>query len=179
MKTRHRLAPFALFTCAFVSGCDTGPAPVPGARPDPTEEAAVLAAVDRFFVAMAARDAAAFAATMLEDGMTCSQALRDGAWQLRRRSNRQHIDGLGTGTQRLVETYWQPTVLQRGPIAVVWAPYRFQIDGKDSHFGVDVFDMVQVDGAWRVANVMWTVEPDAGAELLPPSGTPIRPAALQ
>ncbi|MBK9064929.1 MAG: hypothetical protein IPL89_17350 [Acidobacteria bacterium] len=46
-------------------------------------------------------------------------------------------------------------------IAVVWAPYEFWIDGKTSHCGIDVFDFVKVDGAWRVANAMWTVEPNA------------------
>jgi hypothetical protein len=74
------------------------------------------------------------------------------------------------------ERYWSPTVHIRGGIAQVWAPYEFWIDGKTSHCGIDTFDMVKVDGRWRVANAMWTVEPDACAELRPANPANIRPA---
>jgi hypothetical protein len=45
-------------------------------------------------------------------------------------------------------------------MAVFWAPYSFDIDGKRSHCGVDVFDFIRVKGEWKLANSMWTVEPD-------------------
>lgn len=53
-----------------------------------------------------------------------------------------------------------PTVLTRGPIAVVWGEYEFWIDGEFSHCGIDSVDLVKVDGAWKIANWMWTVEKD-------------------
>jgi len=71
---------------------------------------------------------------------------------------------------------WSPTVMIRGSLAVVWAPYEFWIDGQTSHCGVDVFDFVKVNDAWRVANSMWTVEPDACEELRPADASAIRPA---
>lgn len=52
----------------------------------------------------------------------------------------------------------EPTVLIRGPIAVVWGEYEFWIDGVFSHCGVDSIDLVKVGGDWRIANFMWTVE---------------------
>jgi hypothetical protein len=51
-----------------------------------------------------------------------------------------------------------PTVMIRGPIAVVWGEYEYWIDGKFSHCGVDSIDLVKVDGEWKFANFMWTVE---------------------
>ena len=57
------------------------------------------------------------------------------------------------------EVYWKPTVLIQDGIAVVWTPYQFERDGKRSHCGIDVFNLVQIDGAWRIASVMYTVEP--------------------
>jgi hypothetical protein len=59
--------------------------------------------------------------------------------------------------------------------AVVWAPYEFWRNGKTSHCGIDTFDMVKIDGQWRVANSMWTVEPDACPELRPADPSAIRP----
>ena len=52
----------------------------------------------------------------------------------------------------------EPTVMIRGPIAVVWGEYEFYIDGEFSHCGVDSVDLVKVDGVWKIANWMWTVE---------------------
>jgi hypothetical protein len=74
------------------------------------------------------------------------------------------------------ERYWDPTVLVRGSIAVVWAPYEFWRDGKTTHCGVDVFDLVKQDDVWRVANIMFTVEPDACPGLRPKDSSQIRPS---
>jgi hypothetical protein len=40
---------------------------------------------------------------------------------------------------------------------VFWAPYDFYIDGEFSHCGVDVFDLIQLEGQWKLANSMYTV----------------------
>ena len=53
-----------------------------------------------------------------------------------------------------------PTVMIRGPIAVVWGEYEFWIDGEFSHCGIDAVDLVNVDADWKIANWMWTVEKD-------------------
>ena len=74
------------------------------------------------------------------------------------------------------ERYWNPTVLLRGSIAVVWAPYEFWRDGKTTHCGVDVFDLVKQDDVWRVANIMYTVEPQACPELRPKDASQVRPS---
>ncbi len=76
---------------------------------------------------------------------------------------------------RIVERYWDPTVLVRGPIAVVWAPYMLWSDGVKSHCGVDVFEMLRIDGEWRIGNAMWTIEPDGCESLRPPDEAAMRP----
>ena len=37
-----------------------------------------------------------------------------------------------------------------GPLAIVWAPYEFYYKGKYSHKGVDSFQLVRVDGVWKI-----------------------------
>jgi len=61
-------------------------------------------------------------------------------------------------------------------LAVVWTPYEFWLDGKRSHCGIDTFNLVKVDGNWRVANAMWTIEPEGCASLDPPAPAEMRPA---
>ena len=68
-----------------------------------------------------------------------------------------------------------PSVMIRGGVAVAWAPYVLWTDGKTSHCGTDVIDFVKVDGRWLVSNAMWTVEPEACAELRPVETSTLRP----
>ena len=159
-----------LFGCADVERCTH-----PGEDASPEEKAAVLDAVDRVLQAMAAGDVPTYSNLLTPDGMTYSQRLIDGLWSLRRRSNQEDINLIASEKQSIAERYWQPTVLIRGPMAVVWAPYEFRKDGKVSHCGVDVFEMLKIDGRWIMGNAMWTVEPGGGDRLRPPAGTLLRP----
>lgn len=129
------------------------------------EEAAILAQVQRFFDGLGSQDAAAMEAALLPDAMLTAQRFQaDGKIVLSRRPGRAFVDGV-KGQAGLNERMWDPVVMRRGPIAMVWAPYEFQLAGKTTHCGVDVFDMVKVDGTWKIAHLMWTQEPQGCAEL--------------
>ncbi len=132
----------------------------------PAEQAAVLAAFDRYLEAVSANDLRAMASMQTPDGMTYRARIAAGeAPQIVGRSNAWWVAPERAGGPPLRERYWSPTVLIRGPIALVWAPYEFKVDGKTTHCGIDVFDFVKTDGRWIVSNAMWTVEPDGCAEL--------------
>jgi hypothetical protein len=149
------------------------PAPSVPAGHQAGEESAVLAALDRYVH----RDLRTMAAMQMPDGMTYVARPKEGAGiEIVGRPNSYYVDPARAEGPTLRERYWSPTVLVRGPIAVVWAPYEFWNDGKTSHCGVDVFDLVKIDGEWRVSNAMWTVEPDACAELRPADASQLRPA---
>jgi hypothetical protein len=142
------------------------PGPVAGHQAG--EEAAILAVVDGYLAAISAQDHAAMAALQMPDGMTYrARPAESGGIEVVGRPNAYWVDPARKDARVLRERYWSPTVLIRGSIALVWTPYEFQVDGRTTHCGVDTFDFVKVDGRWRVANMMWTVEPDACAELRP------------
>ena len=42
------------------------------------------------------------------------------------------------------------TIKIDGPLAIVWAPYKFYYKGKFSHCGVDSFQMAKTNGTWRI-----------------------------
>jgi len=151
--------------------------PTKPAGHQPSEEAAVLAAMDRYLTAISASDLKTQDEMQMPDSMTWrARAAESGAMEVKPRPASYWTDPANDDGTKLRERYWSPTVLIRGAIAVVWAPYEFWRDGKTSHCGVDVFDFVKVDGTWRVANGMWTVEPEACAELRPSDPSQIRPA---
>lgn len=37
-----------------------------------------------------------------------------------------------------------------GPLAIVWAPYKFYYKGNFSHCGVDSFQLVKINGEWKI-----------------------------
>jgi len=151
------------------------PVTVPGHQPG--AEADVLVAVDQFMRAISANDLQALAALQMADGMTYrARPAEGGGIEVVGRPNSYWVQPDKADGRARLERYWSPTVLVRGHIAVVWTPYEFWLDGRRSHCGIDTFDLVKVAGHWRVANAMWTVEPDGCASLDPPAPSQMRPA---
>lgn len=127
----------------------------------PSDRQAVIAVVDRYLDAINRHDAEAFAALQVESGMTFAQIYQgENAPRLRPRSNAEWVALMHGDAATFRERYWHPTVLVHKDIAVFWAPYSFDKNGVRLHCGVDVFDLVRVDSEWKVANAMWTIEPN-------------------
>ena len=42
------------------------------------------------------------------------------------------------------------TIKIDGPLAIAWTPYKFYYEGKFSHCGVNSFQLVRVDGQWKI-----------------------------
>lgn len=151
--------------------------PSPSAPPPQTaaarpEEPAILDVVDRFMQAISTNDAAAMTALRIEGGIiTVERPAASGGTQVTRRVFQPSPGRPGESRER----YWDPIVHVRGSLAVVWTPYEFWSGGKSSHCGIDVFELVKEQGAWRIGNVMWTVEPDACPALRPSDPARIRP----
>jgi hypothetical protein len=119
----------AALIAAAVAGCRPD-APEAAAEPA-SEEAEVLRVVHRFLEAMEARDVEAYAEVLVPEGMTFSQRIGpDGPGPLRIRSQAEHIAALAESDQLWQERIWDPVVLVHPPIAVVWTPYDFHIDGR-------------------------------------------------
>jgi hypothetical protein len=131
---------------------------------DSQEREAVLATVERFFTAMRTRDADTWEEILVPEGHTWRWRRDDqGDWVVSGSTNAAGTASLRTGDDRYDERMFAPTVLIRGPVAVVWTPYTFHLNGRFSHCGIDAFNLMKMDGRWRLADAMWTVEPDEAA----------------
>jgi hypothetical protein len=125
------------------------------AQTAPGDTAAVVGAVQRLFDAMASRDTAAARALMLPGASFVSHR---GSGMPRRQSDSAFLVSLATGREKLLERMWAPAVRIHGPLAEVWAPYDFHIDGAFSHCGVDAFTLLRTDSGWRISSIVYTVE---------------------
>ncbi|HVY90439.1 MAG TPA: hypothetical protein VG942_16350 [Hyphomonadaceae bacterium] len=139
------------------------------------EEDAILRAVDRFLLAVGNHDTEALKDAQVAEGTTfAQQRTKSEAKPVQRRSNADFAKP-NPNADYFIERYWNPTVQVRGDIAQVWAPYELRNNGQVVHCGVDAFDLVKLDGKWRVGNVMFTMEPDACGEIQPPAVSDMRP----
>ena len=123
------------------------------------DSSAVVAAVERLFDGMARRDTTALRAVLMPGSQFIS--VRAGADNAapRRQADTTFLRSLAGGREKLLERMWKPSVHVHGPIAVVWAPYDFHIDGKFSHCGVDTFSLVRTTAGWQISGISYTVEP--------------------
>lgn len=109
----------------------------------------VLEPVHAFFDAMARHDQAAMreqvlpagTATLMREGKPVQLTLGD------------FVDHVKPGKERIEERISKPQVMVDHDLAVVWAPYTFLLEGKPHHCGIDVFNLVRVDGHWRIAAI--------------------------
>ena len=144
------------------------------AKAESSDEAAILSVVDRFMDAITNGDAALLAELHVENSFTV--VARPNASGGDPQVVRRPMAPPRSNGRSFRERYWDPVVHVRGAIAVVWTPYEFWIDGKTSHCGIDVFDLMKEKGVWKIANAMWTVEPDACPALRPSDPARVRPA---
>lgn len=141
------------------------------------EQLEVLAAMDAHMLAISANDPAEIGAQQTVDGMTYRLSPKDdGGWEMSGWPNSYWAAPERSDANAYKERYWSPTVLVRGGMALVWAPYEFWINGETSHCGVDAFSFAKIDGRWIVTNAMWTAEPKSCDDLRPADPAEIRPA---
>lgn len=171
-KTFSRAVMIAL---AALAACNPAAAKERRALPSAPDEAEILAAVDKFFLALAAGDAAGLDAMFAPDAVTLRLA-PDGDQPPRAGRAADLVAAFRDGkASPVVEPYWDPIVLQRKSLALVWAPYEAIVNDARAHCGIDAFQLSRRPGGWIIDAVSYTVEPDSCEELKPKDKSSIRP----
>lgn len=112
------------------------------------DEQAVLAPVHAMFRGMAQRDAAAIldpllpggALVLMRDGKPAKMSFEDFAARVGK-----------PGATHIEECIHDTLIRIDNDLAVVWAPFEFLVDGKVDHCGTDLFNLVRIDGQWKIA----------------------------
>ena len=143
------VVPVLMVLCLFAAEARAG---------DSSEERAVLETVQRFFDAIADRDAEAALAVMIPEGRFFSLREENSETALRTFTAQEFAHGLETQEQELLERFWEPEVRIQGGIAMVWTPYDFYLDGEFHHCGIDAFDLLNDGTGWKITGGVYTVE---------------------
>lgn len=139
-----------------------------GAQQSHPEHPAVMRVIDLFFESINTGNGELLASLEVE-GAQILNIREDIAGQYQFVERRWFgVDGFNDGT-RLTERYWDEQLLISDHLAVFWAPYDFHIDGEFSHCGIDVLNLIKIDGEWKIGHAMWTIQrPDCDASPLGP-----------
>ncbi len=131
-------------------------AEAPESQENDAEVAAVVAAVETVLHAINTADSDLARSVVLSDARVT--AVRESGW--RSIAGEDFAAGIGDPEQGYVERMWDPRVQVLQNVATVWAPYDFYLKGEFSHCGVDAFQLVLVDGAWKVQSLLYnTLQP--------------------
>lgn len=131
---------------------------LPPAQPIPSPEfvtANVLVPIEQLFAAFAAGDSAAMLRLVHPAGRVTATGTRASGSGLRQQSWAEFAARV-TPTGRFFETISDPAIEVDGDIAMVWAPFVVRIDGKVANCGMDHFDLVRDNGAWKVMNLTFS-----------------------
>jgi hypothetical protein len=132
---------------------------VPAVVAAQTPRDSAIAVVQEFFRAMRDRDTVAARAVLTPDGHAVATLQGTDSVATRITAHSGFVKQLAGFKETLRERMWDPTVMIRGPIAIVWAPYDFHRGDTFSHCGVDAFSLVRGATGWRIVDIIYTVEP--------------------
>jgi len=122
------------------------------------DEQAVIDTVQAFFDVIASKDVAAGARLTIPDGVFVNIRTENGRQVVKHFRNAQWLIELPADAHTSREAFdGEPTVLVHGDVAMVWAPYVFDKDGKRSHTGVDVFNLLRTEEGWQIAGGAYSV----------------------
>lgn len=129
----------------------------------PDERSAVVAAVERFFHAMAAKDVEAARAVSVPEGRWFAVRAVEGRNTIRSFSNAEDFAAWPTREAWYLERIWDAEVRVHGRLATLWSPYDFFLDGVFHHCGIDAVDLLRDDEGWKVIGGAYTMETEGCA----------------
>ena len=136
-----------------------------------SEEEAILQVARDLFHAMKQQDTVQVRELFLPEARLYRLSIRDGNASLRPTTVEDFVQAIGTPGSDFLERMWNPEVRSDGPIATVWTPYDFHLNGEFSHCGVDAFQMARVGTNWKIVSIIYTVRREGcNSPLGPPQG---------
>ena len=115
-------------------------------------EDSVKAVVNQLFAAMKGANAAMLKETFADSAML--QTIRrkqDGTFFVQDEKVSDFVEQIGKAKKdSLDERITFETVKIDGPLAIAWTPYKFYYAGKFSHCGVNSFQLVKINGRWKI-----------------------------
>jgi hypothetical protein len=120
------------------------------------ESKAAIAVADSVLAALTSGDNTTLGRLTLDSSVVGGVGTRDGVERLSLRTWGLYVNRTGPST--FTERGFDATARVQDHVAQVWVPYDLYVGDKWSHCGVDAFTLMKVEGHWRVAALIYTIE---------------------
>jgi hypothetical protein len=123
------------------------------------DKKAALKVVDQLFFEMASANPAGILALHTGTGdLAAVQRTPDGKSRYSSLNGEKFSQLFTKKSPLLREEMYDPKVEVNGDWAMVWGRYVFWVDDKISHCGINQFNLVRIDGTWKIANGASTID---------------------
>lgn len=143
----------ALLVLGWMNGSPANPVPVQQA-----DETAVKTSIRQLFEGMRRGDSSAVKEVFAPDAILQTiQTLPDGTVRVKTGSLPEFLQAVGSPHPEV----WDERI-EFGPVMIdhelasVWTPYRFYLGSRFSHCGVNSFQLVRLDGRWKIVHLIDT-----------------------
>jgi len=122
------------------------------------EKEKIIKVVNQFFTVLETRDVELAKRIVMPAGCTFSIRQADDKEVIKSSTFQEFMDSLPNPKAKYKEIMESPQVLVHKEISVLWAKYKFYINGSFSHCGVDAFSLMKTPAGWKIASIIYTVE---------------------
>ena len=120
-------------------------------------EDSVKATVNKLFAAMKNGDSKALLECFADGAILQTIVEKDGNVSIQTEAIKDFADFVGTQKQGDAdERITFDMVKTDGALAIAWTPYQFYYKGAFSHCGVDSYQLVRINGAWKLQYIIDT-----------------------
>jgi hypothetical protein len=116
----------------------------------PNEKEKIVSVVKQFFAVLESRDVKDAQKILISEGVSISLREQEKGKTVRITNFQEFMDSFSNWKDNYKEIMSNPKVLIHKGIAVLWADYKFYINGKFSHCGVDAFSLIKIDNNWKI-----------------------------
>lgn len=115
----------------------------------------VRAIVDQLFTGMRTGDSSLVSTSFTSDATLQSVSMApDGKVRVGKDAITGFVKAVGTPHQEdWDEQIYDLKIQVDGPLATVWAPYKFYLGKKFSHCGVNAFTLIKMANGWKIASI--------------------------
>ncbi|HRI20759.1 MAG TPA: nuclear transport factor 2 family protein [Panacibacter sp.] len=116
-----------------------------------TDEASIKAVINKMFTAMKEGDGKSLMECFADSAILQSISEKDGRVSVTNESVKDFADFVATQPKGAADERINFDLVKiDASLAIAWTPYQFYYNGKFSHCGVDSYQLVRINGAWKI-----------------------------
>ena len=124
-------------------------------------EDSVKAVINELFAAMKNADSKTLLTSFTDSAILQTIAEKSGSVSVQTENIKQFADFISTQKQGDADERITFNVVKTdGPLAIAWTPYKFYYKGQFNHCGTDSYQLVRINGVWKIQYIIDTRRKD-------------------